>query len=97
MDLSEAQRMMMEIYGKRDMRRGAYKTFLWLVEEVGELANALRDGDGEGLKKEFADVLAWLFSLANVVGVDVNQAFIDKYNFKCPKCGFNPCICEESR
>ena len=97
MDLSVAQKMMMEIYGQRDVSRGAYGTFLWLVEEIGELANALRSGDGEELKREFADVLAWLFSLANVVGVDVNEAFVSKYNFKCPKCGSNPCVCEESR
>lgn len=97
MDLNDAQMMMLKIYGERDFSRGVHGTFLWLIEEIGELANALRRNNAESIQNEFADVLAWLFSLANVIGINLNQAFLSKYNHKCPKCGLSACACKEIR
>ena len=61
-------------YLERDAARGRDATFRWLTEEVGELAKAMRTGDRENLQHEFGDVLAWLLSLANVEGVELEDA-----------------------
>lgn len=66
---------------------------MWLMEEVGELAAALREGTPEELAAEFADVLAWLATIANVAGVDLQQAVIRKYGAGCPGCGEMVCTC----
>ena len=63
------------------------------MEEVGELARALRKGDSANLAHEFGDVLAWLVSLANLEGVDLEEA-ASRYSASCPKCGQSPCRCE---
>ncbi len=94
MDISEFQRYIGEIYLEKDSARGISGTFAWLVEEVGELSRAIRKGDPDSLSEEFADVLAWLASLANLCGVDLELA-IEKYDRGCPKCGKSPCSCEE--
>ena len=80
-------------YFERDASRGADATFRWMVEEVGELARAMRDGEDVNLHEEFGDVLAWLASLANLVGVDLDEAAM-RYSNGCPKCGGSPCRCE---
>ena len=67
--------------------RGIDGTFMWLVEEIGELAAALREGTREEQMEEFADVLAWLTTIANVAGVDLTQAVSRKYGSGCPGCG----------
>ncbi len=77
MRISEAQRLIRDLYYRRDKARGLLGTYLWFVEEVGELAEAMRES--RGLEEEFADVLAWLLSLANLLGVDVEAAFLGKY------------------
>lgn len=92
MELSELQTVMRETYGERDAARGRDATFRWLTEEVGELARALRQGDRANLELEFSDVLAWLASLANQEGVDLDQA-IRRYADGCPKCHRKPCGC----
>ncbi len=93
MHVREVQELMRAIYYHKDSRRGAVRTWEWLLEEVGELGEAVRSGDEEGLRSEFADVLAWLASLANVVGVDLEEAFRSKYPGRCPKCGRAVCAC----
>jgi NTP pyrophosphatase (non-canonical NTP hydrolase) len=81
MDLRCAQEAIRKAYISRDSERGLYATFAWFVEEVGELAEALLGKRGrEGLEEEIADVLAWLLSIANLVGVDVSDAFARKYS-----------------
>jgi NTP pyrophosphatase (non-canonical NTP hydrolase) len=85
--------MMKRLYFHRDSERGAAGTYNWLVDEVKELGDALNAGKKEELQKEFADVIAWLASLANVTGVDLEMAAVAKYNNKCPKCGCLPCEC----
>jgi len=84
---------MRRIYFHRDSKRGATGTFNWLVEEVEELGVALKEGDRKALEDEFADVLAWLASLANVVNIDLQGAAMKKYDNKCPKCRQTPCNC----
>lgn len=92
MDLKDVQDLMLRLYGKRDKERGLEATFIWLVEEIGELSEAIRKRDVEGVKEEMADVLAWLFSLANVLEVDLAKCFLEKYSV-CPRCKSIPCIC----
>jgi NTP pyrophosphatase (non-canonical NTP hydrolase) len=94
-NLSELQHQIERIYLDRDRERGAARTFAWLVEEVGELSRALRGDDLHNLEEEFADVLAWLVSLASIVGVDVQRAASERYGAGCPKCGSTPCGCPE--
>ena len=92
-DLSEFQEKIRTLYGERDERRGLFETFAWLVEEVGELSRALRRNDRENMETEFADVTAWLVSVANLAGIDV-AACVDKlYGNGCPRCQSTPCTC----
>jgi len=93
MHIHEFQDMMRRIYFHRDSRRGTTGTYDWLVEEVGELGGALKEKDTKAMEDEFADVFAWLASLANVVNLDLEKAAITKYNNRCPKCGQTPCRC----
>ncbi|QNN25292.1 nucleotide pyrophosphohydrolase [Planctomycetales bacterium ZRK34] len=66
-------------YYETDSARGTPATFLWFIEEVGELATALHGDDPQNLAEEFADVIAWLSTLANINGVDLESALRDKY------------------
>ena len=93
MHIREFQDMMRRIYFHRDFERGAVGTFDWLVEEVEELGEALKEKNTKAMENEFADVLAWLASLANVVNVDLEKAAMTKYDNRCPKCGQTPCKC----
>ncbi len=87
MDIAEFQQLIRERYYATDSARGAAGTFLWFAEEVGELAKAIgkqQRGDSPAanhveLEDEFADVLAWLATLANVTGVDLDVAVRKKY------------------
>jgi NTP pyrophosphatase (non-canonical NTP hydrolase) len=91
--IQKFQEMMRRLYFHRDSVRGVAGTYDWLVDEVKELGDALNANNKEELQKEFADVIAWLASLANVTGVDLERATVEKYNYKCPKCGRSPCKC----
>jgi NTP pyrophosphatase (non-canonical NTP hydrolase) len=92
MEIAELQASLRRTYYRRDAKRGRDATFRWLAEEVGELAKALRRGEPADLEHEFADVLAWLASLANLTGVDLARAAA-RYAEGCPKCGTSPCSC----
>ncbi|WP_315851903.1 MazG nucleotide pyrophosphohydrolase domain-containing protein [Thermogemmata fonticola] len=94
MTLRELQEIIQATFGSKDARRGVEGTFMWFMEEVGELAAALRAGeDREHLRHEFADVLAWLATLANIAGVDLDEAVEQLYGSGCPKCRCCPCAC----
>ena len=93
MHISEFQQMMRRLYFHRDSERGAAATYDWLVDEIREVGDALDRRDKGELEKEFADVIAWLASLANVVNVDLEKAALTKYDNKCPKCKRSPCQC----
>jgi NTP pyrophosphatase (non-canonical NTP hydrolase) len=94
MHINEFQKMMRQLYFERDSKRGTKGTLDWLSDEVEELKEALEEGDMKAAGKEFADVFAWLASLANIVGIDLEKATLSKYNNKCPKCGLSPCDCQ---
>ena len=96
MTIGEFQKLIEEIYFERDSKRGRDRTFLWFVEEVGELSRALarpRDDGGQNLREEFADVLAWLSTLASIEGISLEEVAREKYGAGCPKCGHTPCAC----
>jgi NTP pyrophosphatase (non-canonical NTP hydrolase) len=94
LEIGRLQETVREAFFARDERRGLWGTYAWLVEEVGELSRALRKGGREELAEEFADVLAWLASLANLCGVDLAEV-AEKYARGCPRCGGIPCSCPE--
>lgn len=92
--LSDLQSLIATMYSSKDEARGVDGTFMWLMEEVGELAAALREGTPQELAAEFADVLAWLATIANVAGIDLEQAVRNKYGKGCPGCGEMVCTCD---
>ena len=93
MHVREFQELMRHLYFHRDSQRGVEKTFEWFVEEVAELGEALKTNDKRALENEFADVLAWLASLANRTNVNLEEAAVNKYDGKCPRCERSPCCC----
>ena len=94
MTLTEFQQLIEEIYYARDSQRGRPTTFMWRVEEVGELSRALRRGSRDEIEGEFADCAAWLVTLASLAEVDLQAAVERKYGAGCPKCQAVPCVCE---
>jgi len=94
MDIQELQGLIEKMYSDRDRQRGTPATFMWFCEEVGELATALREGSAKQQASEFADVLAWLVTLANINNVDLTQALYAKYGDGCPGCGKLICDCD---
>lgn len=94
MELRELQQLIERMYSRRDRERGPAGTFVWLMEEVGELAAAIAADDPRQAEEEFADVLAWLATLANVTGVDLEEAVRRKYASGCPGCGQMVCVCD---
>jgi len=97
MHIRKFQHAMHQIYFHRDSQRGKSGTYNWLKEEVEELGEALQESDKKALENEFADVLAWLASLANVVKVDLEKAAISKYDNSCPRCRKALCECPLSK
>jgi NTP pyrophosphatase (non-canonical NTP hydrolase) len=91
-ELGELQDVIERTYGDRDRARGVPATVAWLAEEVGELAQAVRKGTRGQQEHEFADVLAWVATLANQLEVDLAAA-VDRYADGCPRCGRTPCVC----
>ena len=96
-ELRDLQSLIATMYSSRDEVRGIEGTFMWLMEEVGELATALREETPDEVAREFADVLAWLATIANVAGVDLQTAVLEKYGHGCPGCGRMVCICDRNQ
>ena len=94
--LSVFQNLMKELYYDRDNRRGIDKCLLWLQSEQGELIDAYMKGNLTSMKEEVADIVAWLCSVCNLLGIDLEETIWEKYPNKCPKCMSNPCSCEKS-
>jgi NTP pyrophosphatase (non-canonical NTP hydrolase) len=94
--LADFQSLIRRMYLEKDIARGVEGTFMWLMEEVGELASALRNGTHDERAGEFADVLAWLTTIANVAGVDLTEAVMRKYGAGCPGCGRFACTCPDA-
>lgn len=93
MELGQLQEIMERTYGQRDRDRGVPATVAWLAEEVGELAQAVRKGASHQQMQELSDVLAWLASLANQLGLSLDEA-ASRYRGGCPKCQMSPCRCD---
>jgi NTP pyrophosphatase (non-canonical NTP hydrolase) len=91
-DLTAFQNLMARTYGERDAERGRAVTLAWLAEETGELARAVRKGTPDEQLHELGDVLAWLASLANQLGLSLEDAAA-RYAGGCPVCGSIPCAC----
>ena len=81
MEIREFQSFIREKYYTRDSERGTPGTFMWLIEEVGELSSALAGDNAHSKEEEFADVLAWLCTLANINDVDLAKA-VEKYTIR---------------
>ena len=94
--LRSFQELIRGMYHDRDVERGIDGTFMWLMEEVGELATALREGSHADRLEEFADVLAWLATIANVAGINLTEAVHLKYGNGCPGCGQMICECSDA-
>ena len=92
MDLEALQAQIAATFGERDRSRGVDGTFRRLVEEIGEVAKAIRSGDRAALASELSDVLAWTFSVAVLCDVDLDRAAA-RYAAGCPQCGTSPCRC----
>jgi len=91
-DLAELQILMEDTFGAQDRQRGLPASMAWLCEEVGEFARAVRKGTRADQLEELGDVLAWLASVANQIGVSMDEAAA-RYSAGCPKCGGRPCAC----
>jgi NTP pyrophosphatase (non-canonical NTP hydrolase) len=89
--LEELQILMLRTYGERDAARGSAATLAWLTEELGELARAVRKGTREEQLHELSDVLAWVASLANQLGLSLEEA-VARYENGCPKCHARPVL-----
>jgi NTP pyrophosphatase (non-canonical NTP hydrolase) len=96
LSINDFQRLIRQMYFEKDAARGIDGTFMWLMEEVGELAAALREGTREEQAAEFADVLAWLTTIANVAEIDLASALQKKYGTGCPGCGQLVCSCDDA-
>ena len=109
--LQAFQKLIRDMYFEKDVARGVPATYMWLMEEVGELSSALREtSESEALRvpraefearrsnlrQEFADVLAWLATIANVVDVDLASAITEKYGAGCPGCQEYVCVCPDA-
>ncbi|MEY4605702.1 MAG: hypothetical protein RLY45_462 [Actinomycetota bacterium] len=92
MDFRALQDVIERTYGERDRARGTAATVAWLAEEIGELAQAVRKGSREQQVHEFGDVAAWLATLANQMGIDLDEA-VARYAGGCPRCSTLPCEC----
>ncbi|MDO8363183.1 MAG: MazG nucleotide pyrophosphohydrolase domain-containing protein [Actinomycetota bacterium] len=92
MDLAALQDVIERTFGERDRARGVPATVAWLAEEVGELAQAVRKGNHDQQVHEFGDVIAWVATLANQMGVDLTAA-VQRYAAGCPRCATLPCTC----
>ena len=106
------QNLIRNMYFEKDVARGVPATFMWLMEEVGELSSALRETSPDevqrisekeledrraNLKEEFAAVLAWLTTIANIVDIDLSSAISEKYGSGCPGCQQFVCICPDEQ
>jgi NTP pyrophosphatase (non-canonical NTP hydrolase) len=91
-EIERFQELMARTYGERDRARGRDATVAWLAEELGELAKAARKGSQEEQLHELGDVLAWLASLAEQLGLSLDEA-AGRYAEGCPRCRAIPCAC----
>ena len=95
MKVSDFQDLMRKLYFHQDSERGIKGTYIWLVEEIGELASLIKERDIDKYKagEEIADIIAWTCSVANLLDINIEKALYNKYPDKCRKCNSVPCKC----
>ena len=93
MKKSESQQLIEDIFLQKDKNRSWQDNYIWLVEEVGELSRAVRSKNSDNMEEEFADVYAWLLSLASILDINLDEVLQKKYGNGCPKCAKTPCGC----
>jgi NTP pyrophosphatase (non-canonical NTP hydrolase) len=100
MEIRAFQQLIRDIYFQKDSQRGLNGTFLWFVEEVGELSEAVGNfkrnklaDSKDNIAKELADIFAWGASIANIIDIDLEEAIRAKYPNRCLKCSSRPCKC----
>jgi NTP pyrophosphatase (non-canonical NTP hydrolase) len=100
MEISDFQHLMSQLYFENDQKRGIHRTSLWLVEEMGELVRELKkpsqNFDLNAISEEMADIYAWVASIANILGINLEHALQKKYPGNCIKCSSNPCQCRKN-
>ncbi|MEO0145064.1 MAG: MazG nucleotide pyrophosphohydrolase domain-containing protein [candidate division WOR-3 bacterium] len=94
MRIRDFQEIIRKTYYQRDKERGIKSVFIWTVEELGELAKAINRKGKKDIELEISDVIAWIFSLANLLNIDIEEVLKRYYN-GCPKCKKMPCECEK--
>lgn len=92
MSIREFQDIIYRTYYQKDKGRGIERTFIWTVEEFGELAKAINRKSKDEIELELSDVIAWIFSVANLLDIDV-ETVLQRYKDGCPKCKKMPCVC----
>jgi len=99
MKVSEFQDLMQKLYFHQDSKRGIKATYIWLVEEIGELASLIKEQkiDKDKAADEIADIIAWTCSVANLLDINIEEALLNKYPNKCRKCDSIPCKCMKSK
>ena len=100
MTIAEFQALMKTLYFEQDKKRGIHRTTLWLMEEMGEFAEQMKQSpekiDLAAVKEEAADIVAWLCSICNILGISLQDALQEKYPNKCRRCEGSPCTCNFS-
>lgn len=94
MDLREIQEKIKSIYFHHDIKRGIAPSFMWLIEEIGELSKEIQEcpEDQQRLEEEMSDVFIWILTLCNLLGLDLDQC-IQRYMNGCPRCKKEKCEC----
>ncbi len=95
MKILKFQELIKSLYFEQDKKRGLKSTFIWLIEEIGELARIFKYNkiDKNKVSEELADIIAWTSSIANLLEIDLELSLLKKYPNMCIKCKSNPCIC----
>jgi NTP pyrophosphatase (non-canonical NTP hydrolase) len=93
MHIRDFQNLIKEMYWHKDTQRSVEVNFIYLIEEIGELGNAIVKRDRKLIEEELADVFAWLVTVANVLSIDIEEVALRRYGESCPKCRANPCRC----
>jgi len=94
MTIKEFQEIIKKTYYHRDKEKGLKSVFIWTIEEIGELAKAINRKSLDDIELELSDVIAWVFSIANLLDIDVEKT-LKRYEKGCPKCSSIPCSCKK--
>lgn len=95
MNIREFQTLIRDLYFEQDQKRGLKNSYIWLIEEIGELASVLKKPEInlDEASEELSDIFAWTTSIANLLNIDLETVLIKKYPNICIKCKSNPCVC----